>query len=132
MLRGFFALSHALSKIAPLVEIAAIQLAYGAFVLLLFAAWNWPGKTLELVFWGGVVSGIASMAGMLLLINAYALAPATRLAPFIYCQIVIAAISGAVVFEDWPNMLSWTGIAVILLCGGLSASRVSRPKAQPG
>ena len=56
---GFFlALSHALSKIAPLVEIAAIQLAYGAFVLLLFAAWNWPGKTLELFFWGAV-SGIA-------------------------------------------------------------------------
>ena len=49
----FLALSHALSKFAPLVEIAAIQLAYGAFVLLLFAAWNWPGKTLELVFWGG-------------------------------------------------------------------------------
>ena len=131
MLRGFFALSHALSKIAPLVEIAAIQLAYGAFVILLFAAWNWPGKTLELVL-GGAVSGIASMAGMLLLINAYALAPATRLAPFIYCQIVIAAISGAVVFEDWPNMLSWIGIVVILLCGGFSASRLSGPKAQPG
>ena len=65
MLRGFFALSHALSKIAPLVEIAAIQLAYGAFVILLFAALNWPGKTLELVL-GGAVSGIASMAGMLL------------------------------------------------------------------
>ena len=125
MLRGFFALSHALSKIAPLVEIAAIQLAYGAFVILLFAAWNWPGKTLELVL-GGAVSGIASMAGMLLLINAYALAP------FIYCQIVIAAISGAVVFEDWPNMLSWIGIVVILLCGGFSASRLSGPKAQPG
>jgi drug/metabolite transporter (DMT)-like permease len=49
-----------------------------------------------------------------------------------YCQIVVAAISGAVVFEDWPNMLSWTGILVILLCGGLSASRLSGPKAQPG
>ena len=50
MLWGFLALSHALSKIALLVEIATIQLAYGAFVLLPFAAWNWPGKTLVLVF----------------------------------------------------------------------------------
>jgi drug/metabolite transporter (DMT)-like permease len=113
------------------VEIAATQLAYGAFVLLPFAVWNWPGITLELGFLGAV-SGIASMAGNLLLIMAYALAPATRLAPFVYFQIVIATISGAVVFDDWPNMLSWAGIAVILLCGGLSASRVSRPKAQPG
>ena len=121
----FLALSRALS------EIAATQLAYGAFVLLPFAVWNWPGITLELGFLGAV-SGIASMAGNLLLIMAYALAPATRLAPFVYFQIVIATISGAVVFDDWPNMLSWTGIAVILLCGGLSASRVSRPKAQPG
>jgi len=72
------------------------------------------------------------MADNLLLIMAYALAPATRLAPSVYFQIVIATISRAVVFDDWPNMLSWTGIAVNLLCGGLSASRVSRPKAQPG
>ena len=127
MLWGFFALSHALPKIAPPVEIAATQLVYGAFVLLPFAVWNWPGKTLVLVF-GGAVSGIVSIGGMLFLISAYALAPATRLAPFIYCQIVIAAIIGAVVFEDWPNMLSWTGILVILL----SASRLSGPKAQPG
>ena len=127
----FLALSRALSEIAPPVELAAPQLAYGAFVLLPFAVWNWPGITLELGFLGAV-SGIASMAGNLLLIMAYALAPATRLASFVYFQIVIATISGAVVFDDWPNMLSWTGIAVILLCGGLSASRVSRPKAQPG
>jgi len=70
----FFALSRALSKIAPPVEIAATQLVYGAFVLLPFAAWNWPGKTLVLVF-GRAVSGIASTAGMLLLLSAYALAP---------------------------------------------------------
>ena len=37
------------------------------------------------------------MAGNLLLIMAYALAPATRLAPSVYFQIVIATISGAVV-----------------------------------
>ena len=126
----FLALSRALSEIAPPVEIAATQLGYGAFVLLPFAVWNWPGITLELGLLGAV-SGIAS-AGNLLLIMAYALAPATRLAPFVYFQIVIATISGAVVFDDWPNMLSWIGIAVILLCGGLSASWVSRPKAQPG
>ena len=43
----FLALSRALS------EIAATQLAYGAFVLLPFAVWNWPGITLELGFFGG-------------------------------------------------------------------------------
>ena len=69
------------------------------------------------------------MAGNLLLKSAYALAPAMRLAPFVYFQVVIAAISGAVVFEDWLNMLSWNGILVVLLFGGLSASRQSGPKA---
>jgi hypothetical protein len=71
---GFFALSRALFKIAPLVEIAATQLVYGVFVLLPFAAWNWPGKTLVLVF-GRAVFWIASTAGMLLLLSAYALTP---------------------------------------------------------
>ena len=69
------------------------------------------------------------MAGNLLSKSAYALAPAMRLAPFVYFQIVIAAISGAVVFEDWLNMLSWNGILVVLHFGGLSASRLSGPKA---
>ena len=70
----FFALSRALSKIAPPVEIAATQVVYGAFGLLPFAAWNWPDKTRVLVF-GRAVAGIASTAGMLLLLSAYALAP---------------------------------------------------------
>ena len=69
------------------------------------------------------------MAGKLLLKSACALVPAMRLAPLVYLKIVIAAISGAVVFEDWPNILSWTGILVILLCGGLSVSRLSGLKA---
>ncbi len=66
MLWVFLVLSRALFKIAPPVEIAATQLAYEAFVLLPFAVWNWPGITLELGFLGAV-SGIASMAGNLLL-----------------------------------------------------------------
>ena len=82
-------------------------------------------------FWGAV-SGIASIAGMLLLISAYALAPATRLAPFIYCQIVIAAISGAVVLEDWPNMLGWTGILVIFTLWWPLRQPVERPERAAG
>ena len=108
------------------------KLAYVVLILLPFAGWKWLGITLELSLLG-VVSGIASMAcNLLILLMANALAPFMLFATFVYFQIVVATISGAVVFDDWSNMFSWTGIALVLICGGLAISRMSRAKAKAG
>jgi drug/metabolite transporter (DMT)-like permease len=57
------------------------------------------------------------MAGNLLLILAYKAAPATRLAPFVYFQLVAATALGFLVFGDVPEPLTWAGLALLAASG---------------
>lgn len=60
-------------------------------------------------------TGLLGALGHLLQIQAYRFAPASLLAPFIYIQIVAAASLGWLIWGQFPDALSWVGIAVI--CG---------------
>ena len=64
-----------------------------------------------------VFSSLFSMAGNLLLIYAFTLTDSTRMAPFVYFQIVAATVLGSVVFSELPDALSAAGIGVILISG---------------
>jgi drug/metabolite transporter (DMT)-like permease len=55
--------------------------------------------------------------GQLLLIKAFALAPAALLAPFTYAQIVAATAFGALVFEDIPDGWTLLGTAIVIFSG---------------
>lgn len=90
-------------------------------------------------------SATGSMLGNLCLIFAYRRAPASRLAPFIYTQLVMATALGFFVFGDWPDALTLIGLAVLIGAGLVSftlgrggpatapvpaaASRTDRPSA---
>lgn len=70
--------------------------------------WHW----LVLIgtgFWGAL--------GHLLQIQAYRHAPASLLAPFVYLQIVSAAVLGWLVWGQFPDALSWLGIGIICASG---------------
>ena len=44
-------------------------------------------------------------------------APSATLAPLHYLEIISAAILGLLVFQDFPNTLTWAGIAIIVSSG---------------
>jgi len=64
-----------------------------------------------------VAIGIIGGASHLLLIRAYDCAPASRLAPFSYTQLIWVMLSGYLVFGDFPDHWSLLGIAVIVSSG---------------
>ncbi|WP_353147885.1 DMT family transporter [Pollutimonas bauzanensis] len=68
--------------------------------------WHWI-VLISTGFWGA--------AGHLLQIQAYRNAPASMLAPFIYLQIISAATLGWLVWGQFPDAVTWVGIAII--CG---------------
>lgn len=71
-----------------------------------------------------LLSAFASMAGNLLLVIAYRLAPASSLAPFVYFQLISATILGWAVFSDWPDTLTLAGLALLITTGfGAAALR---------
>lgn len=79
-------------------------------------------STLEPLHWLVLLgTGVFGAAGHLLQIQAYRYAPASLLAPFVYLQIVAAATLGWLIWGDFPDAISWFGIAVICSSGATLA-----------
>jgi drug/metabolite transporter (DMT)-like permease len=113
---SFLVASKWLSGAYPPRTLLLSQLVTGAVALAPFGLARVPeidGTVAFLVF----VSAAGSMAGNLLLILAYKAAPATRLAPFVYFQLVAATALGFLVFGDVPEPLTWAGLALLAASG---------------
>ncbi|MGR3491743.1 MAG: DMT family transporter [Shimia sp.] len=74
-----------------------------------------------------LLSGALSMLGNLLLILALRMGESTRLAPFVYFQLVAATVLGVAIFGSWPGPLALAGLALLVVSGfaslGLRAER---------
>jgi drug/metabolite transporter (DMT)-like permease len=64
--------------------------------------------------------GTLGTVGHLLLILALGMARTSTLMPFIYLQIPVAALAGALLFGHVPDAPAWAGMAVIAACGAAS------------
>lgn len=94
--------SICLTALMPFVISSALP------ILKTLSAWQWV-VLISTGFWGGF--------GHLLQIQAYRLAPASMLAPFVYLQIVCAAGLGWLIWGAFPDALTWLGIAIVCASG---------------
>ena len=76
--------------------------------------WKEPEFFSLLLFFG---MGLTATIGHYCVIRAYQYAQASVLAPFSYFEIVSATILGYVVFGDFPDGVTWIGVAVIISSG---------------
>lgn len=116
----FLTMSRWLSDLGPPISLIFTQLAISAALLLPFGVMHVPiltGQIAALTF----ASGLCSMLGNLLLLYAYRIAPATKLAPLVYLQLIAAVALGWAVFGDLPELLTWVGLAAIIGAGLVSA-----------
>lgn len=67
--------------------------------------------------------GAISFVAHGLIVRALALAPASVIAPFNYLEIVSATLFGFLVFGDFPDLMTWAGIALIVASGMYIAHR---------
>lgn len=65
--------------------------------------------------------GLLGTAGHLLLVMAFSRMGAASLMPFTYTQIGFAAIMSWFAFHHAPDFWAWVGMAIIALCGGVTA-----------
>ena len=61
--------------------------------------------------------GLAATVSHMAITYALRFAPSATLAPLHYLEIVNAVLFGFLFFGDWPNLLSWLGIGVIVASG---------------
>lgn len=108
----------------PLVTLFYTSL-LGMAVLSFYTPWHWETPAgLHLVYM--IAIGAIAAGGHYLLIKAFDHAEASVLAPFGYGEIVMATVVGYVGFGDFPDMVTWIGIAVIIGSGVYIAVREHR------
>lgn len=113
---GYLTASRWLADVAPPRSLMFSQLFAGAILIAPFGLAGLPdftGPVTGLVLW----SAVASVTGNLLLVLAYKQAPATRLAPFIYFQLVAATFYGWAIFGVLPDAVTFAGLALLVASG---------------
>ena len=67
----------------------------------------------------GLLLILGSLSGYahLLVVKAFRMAPLSLLAPFQYFEIISATILGYLLFQDFPSLSKWLGIAIIIGSG---------------
>lgn len=117
---AFLTLSRWLSHLAPPMSLTFSQLFIAGLLLTPLGLMHLPDMSSQMATLT-LASATFSMLGNLLLLFAYRLAPATRLAPLIYLQLIAAVALGWTVFGDLPDGFTWAGLALIIGAGLVSA-----------
>ena len=81
---------------------------------------NLSGKTLALLV--ALITGL-SLTGNTLLVRSYQYGPASLIAPFIYLQLIWAALFGWLIFSAFPDGWSLAGMITIVAAGLLLVPR---------
>ncbi|MEM7258352.1 MAG: DMT family transporter [Pseudomonadota bacterium] len=80
----------------------------------LFRAWRTPELTDAAIM---IALGVTSGFGGYLVSQAYRLCAAAVVAPFEYMALVLAIFWGVTLWHEWPDLLAWVGITLILMSG---------------
>ena len=121
-----------LTRVCSQYDSAATSLAYsslaGVIGLSIVMPFVWqPADHMHWLMFLGL--GVAGGYGHFLVIKAFAKAPGSTLAPFLYVQMLWIVAAGWFWFGDWPVWSTWAGIA--LICGsGLYSLHRERVRAR--
>lgn len=103
----------------------------GRLLMCPVVAFSWETAALAAHWPWFVLIGFLGTFGHLMLIRAFARAPAPVLTPYLYTQIGFATLFGWLFFSHVPDTLAWLGIAVIAASGIGNALLLSREVNEP-
>ena len=94
--------------------VLSLALIFGTTFGIASLSFVWP-DTREILLMLGL--GIVGCVGHLMIVGAFARAPASLLAPFQYLEIISATFLGLIIFGDFPACTTWLGMAIIISAG---------------
>jgi drug/metabolite transporter (DMT)-like permease len=102
----------------------------GTVVMSCIVPWAWSTQAFVDHWPWYIAVGFFGTFGHLLLIRAFARAPASVLTPYLYIQIAFGTFGGWLAFNHTPDALAWAGIAVVAMCGVASGFLTAREQRQ--
>ncbi len=119
--------------IATFATLAIVMMAAGIYSAM-FETW---APVTNRMIWLMVLAGFLLIFGHVFIFLAYRFAAPRTIAPFYYCFTVWAVVSGAIVFGEFPDLVSLAGMALIVASGlaivivdGRRRARAPTPEAQ--
>lgn len=80
----------------------------------LLRPWVWPSALDAALMCG---CGVIAALGLTLLTQAYRIADSNAVAPFEYSYMLWGVLWGWMFFAEWPDVVAWIGIAIIMTAG---------------
>ena len=112
----YLVLNRKLSNTAPTLISLAIMAIPGAIIFsaIMPVVWQTP---LPQHIWMLPLIGLMGACGHFCYIRAYTKAPAVALAPFGYLELPLAVFFGWMVFNEFPDEVTWVGIGILVASG---------------
>ena len=115
----YLVMNRAMAAVASPRALLMSQLLIGALVLAIPGLLSLPAITIT-VSGLTVISAAGSAVGNFLLIAAYTKAEASRMAPFVYTQLLWATMLGQLIFGATPDALALVGLMLLVASGAAS------------
>jgi len=121
----FYIANRKLASAQPQLAAVTYTAMIGAVLLLPTVPFTWAPPRIEDA---GLLATFLILAtvGQIFLISAFGFTPASALAPFQYSQLIAATIFGVIVFNAFPDPVTWAGIALVVAAGLYIAFREAR------
>lgn len=123
----YWIVTRRVSASAPPLVAAAYAAVFGVLFMPIIFPGGWVVPSAADVGLVAIMGGIAA-AFHLLVVKALEFGQASVLAPFGYTEIIMATTIGYVVFGDFPDPLTWTGIAIVIGAGVYISLRERKQK----
>ena len=105
-----------MSSSEPTIRIVFYFTVFGTLISAMPLVWSWQSPKAE-IWWLLVLMGLLAAVGQFLLTRGYSLAPAGKVGPFSYSNVVFAMLLGWVLWGEGLDFLTWVGAFLICIAG---------------
>jgi drug/metabolite transporter (DMT)-like permease len=105
-----------MSSSEPTIRIVFYFTVFGTLISAIPLVWLWQSPKPE-IWWLLVLMGLLAAVGQFLLTKGYSLAPAAKVGPFSYSNVVFAMVLGWVLWGESLDFLTWVGAFLICIAG---------------
>ena len=113
-----------MSSSEPTIRIVFYFTVFGTLISAMPLVWSWQSPKAE-IWWLLVLMGFLAAVGQFLLTKGYSLAPAAKVGPFSYSNVVFAMVLGWVLWGEGLDSLTWIGAFLICIAGIITTRKTA-------
>ena len=111
-----------MSSSEPTIRIVFYFTVFGTLISAMPLVWSWQSPKAE-IWWLLVFIGLLAAVGQFLLTKGYSLAPAAKVGPFSYSNVVFAMLLGWLLWGEILDFLTWVGAFLICIAGIITTGK---------